>query len=280
MRCLILGKSMRKKRIFAKILIHLRMRKILLFLLPCLMLLLWGCEKTCTCTTIKEGIDSNAGNPDNPNDPNNPDDPGQHDKTNTEKLCNERGWILSAATITPAYLTVDGYYTTNWMTEVMSAIEVDDIIKFRADGAQFIYPGPRLPADDESGYLDSKASTWAFNADETKLIMQIPFFYDYSDGVPARTFSPEYETTDILVLTEVELKLKYVFTVENSKTTYSITLTYVPNKNVNLVGTKSGQYVSKSENKVTTKGKCSDLNAETNTVNSDGTRYHEKTECK
>lgn len=269
--------------IFAKILFHSRMRKFLLILLPCFLLLLWGCEKTCTCTTVKEGIDSNAGNPNDPNDPDNPDDPGQHDLTNTEKLCIEQGWRLSSVTVSPAYMMPDGVYITDWMMELMYEFEKDDIIKFLTNGSQVIYPGTLQPSDDYSGYIEPKASTWNFNADETKLTMQIPFFYDnYSD--PARTFSPEHEETSILELSENKLMLKYTYIEDSYKgvkgTTYTLTLIYVPNAQKSLCGTKSGQYMSKSESKVKTKGKCSDLNAETTTVNSDGTKYHEKTECK
>lgn len=255
------------------------MRKILLILLPCFMLLLWGCEKTCTCTTVKEGIDSNAGNPDNPDDPN---DPGQNDLTNTEKLCIEQGWVLQAATVIPAVPFGDGS-TTNWYRDYLYDYEKDDVIKFMNNGVQVIDPGAMLPSNDMDGYAAPQTSTWHFNSDETKLTMQIPFFYDSSQN-PSRTFDAQFEETSIYVLSENEIVLKYTHEMNFAKgdkgTTYTFTLTYVPNGQKNLCSTKSGQYVSKSDSKVKTKGKCSDLNAETNTVNSDGTKYHEKTECK
>ena len=93
------------------------MKKILSILLLCSLLLVWGCSKTCTCTTNKQVVSSGTENPNDPNNPNNPDDPNNPTHTNTELLCNPRGWVLSAATSAPAYLMPDGSYVTNLMTE-------------------------------------------------------------------------------------------------------------------------------------------------------------------
>ncbi len=252
------------------------MRKIISVLCLCSLVLVWGCSKTCTCTTVKEVFDSNTEDPDNPDNPDNPDQPGS---TNTEKLCIPQGWVLQAATVTPAVPMGEGY-TTDWYHDYLYECEQDDIIFFKTNHVLIINPGRYIPSEDMDGYTEEKASTWQWNYNETKLTMQIPFFYDLSDN-PARTFSPAYEETEVLELSENKLILKYTENTTFAKgTNYTWILTYIPVGQKNMYGTKSVQYLSKSENTVKTKGKCSDLNAETTTVDFDGTRYHEKTECK
>lgn len=146
----------------------------------------------------------------------------QNKKTNTGKLCIEKGWVLSAATSSPAYALSDGSYATNLMTEgYLYDYELDDIIKFETNGNMKINGGAKVPETGDYQAEDKGVGTWAFNSDESKLTMQIPFFYDEAT-----------ETVDILSLTETELRIKYTFNdyTAPAKTVYSFTLTYVPAK--------------------------------------------------
>ncbi|MBP5664001.1 MAG: hypothetical protein J6X16_07000 [Bacteroidales bacterium] len=145
------------------------------------------------------------------------------EKTNTEKLSIEKGWVLSAATSSPSYHMADGSYCTDLMTEgYLYDYELDDILKFESNGNMKINGGSKVPADGsdyQSG--DHGVGTWKFNSDETKLTFQIPFFYD-----------DVQETADILELSETQLRVKYTFNATNNpaKEAYSFTLTYVPAK--------------------------------------------------
>lgn len=244
------------------------MKKIISVLCLCSLLLVWGCEKTCTCTTVKEASE-NTGNPDNPD---NPDLPGA---TNTEKLCIPQGWILSSAICSPAISQPDGSYVGDMVTEgYLSNYELDDYIKFLPNGTQIINGGTQVPGSNALYQSQDYFYAWSFNSDETVLNMQVPFLY-----------SNDIEHLDLIELNSDRLVVAYTFNAWDycSQTSYSCTatLTYIPrNVKAGNSAKSSVQSFSKTENTVKTKGKCSDLNAETNTVNSDGTRYHEKTECK
>ena len=144
------------------------------------------------------------------------------EKTNTEKLSIEKGWVLSAATSSPAYQMSDGSYATNLISDgYLVSYEVDDIIKFQANGNQIINGGTNVPETGDYQATDKGVGTWKFNSDESKLTFQIPFFYD-----------DEQETADILELSETQLRVKYTFNATDvpSKEAYSFTLTYVPAK--------------------------------------------------
>lgn len=146
------------------------------------------------------------------------------EKTNTEKLCVEKGWVLSAATSSPAYHLSNGSYATNLMTEgYLYDYELDDIIIFNSNGNQVINGGSNVPEGDEPYQKkDYGVGTWSFNSDETVLNFQIPFFYNNDDA--------HKENAEILSLTETELRVKYTFNDDATKETYSFTLTYVPAK--------------------------------------------------
>lgn len=146
----------------------------------------------------------------------------KQEKTKTEKLSIEKGWVLSAATSSPAYLMGDGSYATNLITDgFLFDYEVDDIIKFQANGNQIINGGKLVPESGDYQATDKGVGTWQFNSDESKLTFQIPFFYD-----------EEKETADILELSETQLRVKYTFNATDNPTkeAYSFTLTYVPAK--------------------------------------------------
>lgn len=156
---------------------------------------------------------------------------GKQEKTNTQKLCIEKGWVLQSVTAAPYYLSAGGERITNFYNDLMIESEQDDIIKFAENGSQTINPGKLLPEDYEDGYLTEKATTWKFSADEKDLTFQIPFFYDYTDD-PARTFDAAFETATITKLTETELVLTYTCNLidYDAKETCTLTLTYIPVK--------------------------------------------------
>lgn len=150
---------------------------------------------------------------------------GNKEKTNTEKITTAKGWVLKAATVTPAVPVGEGT-TTNWYGDYLYEYEQDDIIVFNANGSFVIKPGNKLPGDNEDGYITEKADTWTFNSDETKVTMQIPFFYDI-DETPARTFNKQQEVAEISSLTETEMVLIYKANTTFAKgTDYTWTLTY------------------------------------------------------
>lgn len=211
---------------------------------------------------VKEVVLSGTENPNDPNDPTH---------TNTELLCNPRGWVLLSATSSPAFPMLDGSYVTNLMDGFLYDFELDDYIKFLPDGTQIINGGIQVPAPNEPYQSQDYVYTWSFNSDETALNMQIPFLYD--DGV---------ETVSIFRLSETELRIKYTFNYVEPpvKYTCSFTLTYVPCSRKVVSAKSSGQYFSNSVSTVKTNGKCSDLNASSTTTDFDGTQTIEKTECK
>ena len=154
---------------------------------------------------------------------------GNKEKTNTEKITTAKGWVLKSATVTPAVPVGEGT-TTNWYGDYLYEYEQDDIIVFNANGSFVIKPGKKVPGDTEDGYVEEKASTWEFNSDETKVKMQIPFFYDLSE-TPARTFNAQFEEPEISTLTETEMVLIYkANTVFAKGIDYTWTLTYEPVK--------------------------------------------------
>jgi hypothetical protein len=155
---------------------------------------------------------------------------GKKEKTNTELITTAKGWVMKSATVTPAVPVGEGT-TTNWYDEYLYEYEQDDIIVFNANGSFVIKPGKNVPGDTEDGYVEEKASTWAFNSDETKVKMQIPFFYDIPTEGPARTFNAQFEEPEISKLTETEMVLIYkANTVFAKGVDYTWTLTYEPVK--------------------------------------------------
>ena len=147
---------------------------------------------------------------------------GNKEKTNTEKLCIEKGWVLSAATSSPAYELSNGTFATDLMTEgYLFDYELDDILKFETNGNMKINGGSNVPETGDYQAEDKGVGTWEFTNDEQKLKFQIPFFYDEAQ-----------EEAEILELTETQLRVKYTFNdyANPTKKVYSFTLTYVPAK--------------------------------------------------
>ena len=151
----------------------------------------------------------------------------EEEKTNTEKISNTKGWEMVSATITPA-IEVSGELTNDWFGKYLYDYEQDDYLVFAQNGGLTIYPGKKLPGEEEDGYVESKASTWNFNSDETKLTFQIPFFYELVVGGPSRTFNAQFETATISKLTETEMVLIYEAYMDFAKgdTKYTWTITY------------------------------------------------------
>lgn len=145
------------------------------------------------------------------------------EKTYADYLTYEKGWVLTSATSNPAYHMSDGSYVTNLMTEgFLDACELDDIITFNANGTMSINPGTVI--DPEFGYQQEVGAVWSFNADSTRIYMQLPFFYDQTDMM----FDADVEECKIISLDENEMKLAFTFNaVDNpAKEDYTFILTY------------------------------------------------------
>ena len=143
------------------------------------------------------------------------------DETNTSYLTTSKGWTLTAATSQPDYELIDGNSISSLFDGYFKDCELDDIIYFKEDGSQTLDPKSDLCED---GYTETTAiGVWSFNEDETKLNMQIPFFYDSED-----------ETVDIVTLDKNTLKINYSFIEDDGNPAkeqrpYTFTLTYMRN---------------------------------------------------
>ncbi|MCQ2285879.1 MAG: hypothetical protein MJZ76_03265, partial [Bacteroidales bacterium] len=147
---------------------------------------------------------------------------GKKEKTNTDKLCIEKGWVLKAATSQPAYVMLDGTQIADLFDGgYLEPGEKDDIIAFSANGTQVIKPGDNL----NGGYQQEVGGyKWFFNNDESILNFYVPFFYkEAADVVDEGT---------IVSLTETELKVNVKVNDDDpyTKGNYTFTLTYVPVK--------------------------------------------------
>jgi len=149
------------------------------------------------------------------------------DKTYTELLTGQtKGWVLSAATSEPGYLLNSGRTTANLMDGYLYEEEMDDIITFKENGIMTIDPATKTAPD--YGYQSTVIANWNLSADQSKLNMQLPFFYDNSNMM----YDAEVETCTISSLTNKELVITYTFNDDEApaKGTYTFTLTYVPAK--------------------------------------------------
>ena len=90
-----------------------------------------------------------------------------------------KGWVLSAATSDPAYELSVGRTTANLLDGYLFEEEIDDIITFKENGIMTIDPGTKTAED--YGYQSTVIANWNLSADQSKLNMQIPFFYDESN---------------------------------------------------------------------------------------------------
>ena len=143
-------------------------------------------------------------------------------KTQEAFLTREKGWTLDVAEC-PGGLVMDNDATiTNLFDGYVWDCEKDDVIKFNADGYEYLNPGTELCEDQAS--REQPIGKWALDVDGEVLDMQIPFFYD-----------EEVESCTLLNLVKDELKVQYVYTQTDgpAKTkpgTYTFILTYVPAK--------------------------------------------------
>lgn len=147
----------------------------------------------------------------------------EKEKTMEEMLTIEKGWKMSAATTTPYWTLGDNTQITDLLNGgYFFDCEKDDVIKFKADGYEYLNQGKDVcegePADETS------LGKWALNEEAKTLEMQLPFFYD--DAV---------EHVKIAELTEDVLKINYTYVlggdpVKGVPGTYTFTITYVPAK--------------------------------------------------
>ncbi|MCQ2277538.1 MAG: hypothetical protein MJZ87_11455 [Bacteroidales bacterium] len=148
-------------------------------------------------------------------------------QTTAEILTNNtKGWVLSSATSSPAYVLSSGRAIENLLDGYFYDCEKDDIIIFQDGGIQVINPGANV--DPEWGYQIQTLGTWSLSADNTVLNMQLPFFY----GPSNMTYDQEQESCRIVSVSSKELVLEYAFNDNESpaKGEYTFTLTYVPAK--------------------------------------------------
>ena len=140
-------------------------------------------------------------------------------QTMTDYLTTEKGWKLTAATTTP-------YWTLNDNTQITDLIaggyvyecETDDVIKFNADGYEYMNPGANVCEWQPS--QESSLGKWEINEESKVLNMQIPFFYD-----------EEMESCKIVTLNKDELQVQYTWELTENDAkgvpgTYTFTLTY------------------------------------------------------
>ena len=143
-------------------------------------------------------------------------------KTQEAFLTTEKGWTLSTAEC-PGGLVMDNDATiTNLFDGYVWDCEKDDVIKFNADGYEYLNPGENL-CDDQAS-LEQPLGKWALDVDGEVLDMQIPFFYD-----------EEVESCTLLNLVKDELKVQYVYEqldtpAKTKPGKYTFILTYVPAK--------------------------------------------------
>lgn len=142
------------------------------------------------------------------------------EKTMEELLTIEKGWTLSAATSTPAYVMNNGDQISNLFDGYFYDCEKDDIIKFKSDGYQYVNPGKEKCEGDPA--QETSLGKWSLNESAKTLVMHLQYFNDTQ------------KNATIVSLTENELKVNVTINITNEVTkaegTYTWTLTYVPAK--------------------------------------------------
>lgn len=140
----------------------------------------------------------------------------------TEKLTISKGWVLSAAESTPAYEMLDGTLVSNLFNGYLEEWEKEYITVFNANGSEIVKPGKVVAPSSELGYTEETSlGNWTFNEDETRIMMQVPFFMD-----------EDIEICNIVRLTKDEFVVNCTINDDENpaKGTYTFTLTYVPAK--------------------------------------------------
>ena len=143
-------------------------------------------------------------------------------KTMTEMLTIEKGWVMSTATTTPYWTLNDNSQISNLFDGYVWECEKDDIIKFKEDGFEYLNPGANVCEDQAS--QESSLGAWKLDEETKDLQMQIPFFYDEAS-----------ENVKVVELTEELLKINYTWDLVETGSkgvpgTYTFTITYVPAK--------------------------------------------------
>ena len=137
----------------------------------------------------------------------------------------KKGWVLTAATSSPAYLPSDGGSYPDLMDGYLYDFEKDDAIIYLEGGNIDIEPGKDLPSVSETGYSKREnIGKWSFVGEDTKVLnTQLPFFYD-----------DEVEQVKVHELNSKKLRVSYTFIEDDeqdpAKATreYTFTLTYEP----------------------------------------------------
>lgn len=150
-------------------------------------------------------------------------------KTYAELLTAQtKGWVLSAATSDPAYVFVSATTppSSDIYNDYLEDYEQDDILIFKEDGVLLIDPGTKIV--EGYGYQSTATASWSLSSDETKLNLQLPFFYNYE----GTSYDTDMESCTINSLTKKELVISYAFNdnVSPTKGEYVFTMTYVPAK--------------------------------------------------
>ena len=97
-----------------------------------------------------------------------------------ELLTQEKGWMLTAATCDPAFEMFDGSLIENLFDGFLYDCELDDIIFFYKNYAQYLNYGKfRCEWEIETGI---KLGNWKIKEDENVLEFQLPYFYDEYDN--------------------------------------------------------------------------------------------------
>ena len=154
------------------------------------------------------------------------------EKTMSEKLCIEKGWIVSLATCP------DGYgadATTDLMT-IFPENWKDNVMKFKVEGdvnKEYINAGTNRY--DFEGEGDQYVGSWEFNEGETVLSCQLPMFYAAADAPESEIYSAEKEECNVISLEEEKMVLSHKFTVNDSPAkwqvgTWTFQFTFVPAK--------------------------------------------------
>ena len=156
------------------------------------------------------------------------------EKTMTQKLCVEKGWTLSACTCENPGYGQTGIKNIYEAMENLGGYELDDVMKFKTDGKEYINAGKVRYDYEAEG--DQYVGDWAFNDKETVLECQVSIFGAAATDPEGTSYSSVKEQCDIETLDDDKLVFSHTFTVpENNNAkmifaqpgTYTFNFTYV-----------------------------------------------------
>ncbi|MBP5400099.1 MAG: hypothetical protein J6Y35_00515 [Bacteroidales bacterium] len=152
------------------------------------------------------------------------------EKTRTQMLTIEKGWIVSLASCPDGY----GENATTDLMTIFPENWKDNVMKFKEDGnKEYINAGANKY--DFEGEGDQFVGTWEFKNDENILVCQLPMFYA-ADGAPeSEIYSAEKEECNIVSMEEEKMVLSHKFNVPAGAAkwqvgTWTFQFTFVPNK--------------------------------------------------